>query len=208
VTGDELEELLTDCPILYHMAECGSWPSICSRGLLSTSALLDTYGISGASRLEIETQRRLSSVTLRNHGLASAVVRDQLPMDDKGLQRCLLDGISPSQWYCLLNSKVFFWLTRERLICLLNAGTYRALEHDVLELNAKALVKSYFASVWFCPMNSGCTKPYPHPRGYSTFQRLSNSCFRSSRISRNNTGVSIYGRGAILQLPRATLLMK
>ena len=24
-----------------------------------------------------------------------------------------------------------------------------------------------------CPMNSGCTKPYPHPRGRRTFQRIS-----------------------------------
>jgi hypothetical protein len=147
--------------------------AIRSRGLLSTSALLDKYGISGASRLEIEARRRPSSVTLRRHGLASAVVRDQLPMDDQGLQRCLLDGMSPSQWYGLLNSKVFFWLTRERLICLLNAGTYRTQEHDVLELDSKALVKAYAGRIWFCPINSGCTKPFPHPRGNSTFQRIS-----------------------------------
>jgi hypothetical protein len=73
----------------------------------------------------------------------------------------------------LLNSKVFFWLTRDRLIRLLNAGTYRAQEHDVLELDSKALVEAYADRVWFCPINSGCTKPFPHPRGYSTFQRIS-----------------------------------
>ncbi|PDQ20997.1 hypothetical protein CN311_11320 [Mesorhizobium sanjuanii] len=94
-------------------------------------------------------------------------------MDDKGLERCLLDGISPEGWYRLLNSKVFFWLTRERVIRLLNAGTYRTQEHDVLELDTKALVKDYADRVWFCPINSGCTKPFPHPRGNSTFQRIS-----------------------------------
>jgi hypothetical protein len=185
VTGDELDELLTDCPVLYHMAERGSWASIRSRGLLSTSALLDAYGISGARRVEIEAQRRPSSVTLHKDGFASAVVRDQLPMDDKGLERCLRDGISPSQWYRLLNSKVFFWLTRERLICLLSAGTYRALEHDVLELDTKAVVEAYFAKIWFCPMNSGCTKPYPHPRGYSTFQRISDYPYVDWKTKRN-----------------------
>jgi hypothetical protein len=184
VTGDELEELLTDCPTVYHMAECGSWPSISSRGLLSTSALLDSYGISGAKRLEIEAQRRRSSVTLHRHGLASAVVRDQLPMDDKGLERCLLDGILPGEWYQLLNSKVFFWLTRERLIRLLNAGTYRAQEHDVLELDSKALVEAYADRVWFCPINSGCTKPFPHPRGYSTFQRISDYPYAQLKTKR------------------------
>ena len=93
-------------------------------------------------------------------------------MDDKGLQRSLLDGISPEAWYRLLNSKVFCWLTRDRLIRLLNAGNYRSQEHDVLELNAKALVEAYAAKIWLCPINSGCTKPFPHPRGNLTFQRI------------------------------------
>lgn len=172
MTSEELDELLADCPILYHMAERGSWPSIKRRGLLSTSALLDSYEISGSRRQEIEGQRRPASVELTAFGLSAAVVRDQLPMDDRGLERCLLDGISPESWYRLLNSKVFFWLTRERLFRLLNAGTYSAQEHDVLELDTKSLVEAYADRIWLCAINSGCTKPYPHPRGSSTFQRI------------------------------------
>ena len=45
MTETELEELLSDCPTLYHMAEDRSWPSIRHRGLLSTTALLDLYGV-------------------------------------------------------------------------------------------------------------------------------------------------------------------
>ncbi len=172
MTADEVEELLADCPTLYHMAERGSWPSIGTLGLLSTSALLDSYEVSGARRHEIEAQRRPSSVTLGKFGRAKAVVRDQLPMDDKGLERCLLDEISPEAWYRVLNSKVFFWLTRERLVRLLNAGTYQAQEHDVLELDSRALIEAHADQIWFCPMNSGCTKPFPHPRGRSTFLRI------------------------------------
>jgi hypothetical protein len=67
---------------------------------------------------------------------------------------------------------VFFWLTRDRLVRLLNAGTYRGHEHDVLELNTRALVNAYADKIWLCPMNSGCTKPIPHPRGQATFQRI------------------------------------
>ena len=172
VTATELEELLSDCPTLYHMAERGSWPSIRRHGLLSTAALLDLYEISGSDRTFIEARRRAASVTLIQPNLGRAVVRDQLPMDDRGLSRCLQNGLSPEAWYRLLNSKVFFWLTRDRLLRLLNAGTYRAQEHDVLELNAKALVNTYAEKIWLCPMNSGCTKPIPHPRGQATFQRI------------------------------------
>lgn len=93
-------------------------------------------------------------------------------MDDKGLTRCLEDGLTPTDWYRLLNSKVFFWLTRKRLLRLLNAGTYRSQVHDVLEVEARSLVNAYKNSIWLCPMNSGCTKPIPHPRGEKTFQRV------------------------------------
>src|SRR5271167_580729 len=122
------------------MAEQGSWPSIRNYGLLSTTALLDRYGIPGAARAAIESKRRPASVPLERNGLDRAVVRDQLPMDDRGLTRCLEDGLSPEEWYRILSAKVFFWLTRERLLRLLNAGTYRLQEHDVLVLDAKPLI--------------------------------------------------------------------
>jgi hypothetical protein len=184
VTEDELEELLVDCPTLYHMAERGSWPSISVIGLLSTTALLDSYEISGIRRRQIEAQRRSSSVALDGLGRARATVRDQLPMDDNGLVRCLLNGMQPEAWYRLLNSKVFFWLSRERLVRLLNAGTYRAQEHDVLELDSRILIEAYADRIWFCPINSGCTKPFPHPRGGSTFQRIPNYPYARWRTKR------------------------
>jgi len=173
VTIDELDELIHDCPRLYHMAEPGSWPSIQKLGLLSTTALLDVYGVSGAERTAIESARRSTSVRVEALGLSSAVVRDQLPMTDAGLQRCLTDGLTPKDWYELLNSKVFFWLTRERLLRLMGAHTYRAGRHDVLVLDTRSLVDDHRDRIWLCPMNSGNTKPYPHPRGLSTFQRIS-----------------------------------
>jgi len=172
VTEAELNELLEDCPTLYHMAEQQSWPAIQKHGLLSTTALLDLYGITGAERQSIEAQRRPMSVVVEGQGLSRAVVRDQFPMDDRGLFRCLQDGLSPQDWYRLLNAKVFFWLTRERLLRLLNAGTYRNKEHDVLELDAGQLVATHKETICFCPMNSGCTKPFPHARGSTTFRRI------------------------------------
>lgn len=172
VSEAELAELLIDCPTLYHMAEHGSWPSIRKNGLLSTSALLDRFAIAGESREAIEARRRPLSVTLKCNGVGRAVVRDQFPMDHKGLIRCLENNLSPTDWYRLLNAKVFFWLTRDRLFRLLNAGLYRLQEHDVLALDSAALVSAYANKIWFCPINSGCTKPYPHPRGTTTFRRI------------------------------------
>jgi hypothetical protein len=168
----ELEELLKDCPTLYHMAERGSWSSIYEQGLLSTTALLDLYRTSGNERERIESQRRVQSVSLEHPELAKVVVRDQFPMTDSGLLRCLPTHISPGDWYRLLNGKVFFWLTKGRLLRLLNAGTYRSEVHDVLEISTERLLDKYFDKIWFCPMNSGCTKPMPHPRDENTFRRI------------------------------------
>jgi hypothetical protein len=184
VTDAELEELLSDCPILYHMAEDGSWPSIQERGLLSTTALLDLYGVTGERRVEIEERRRSTGVTLERVGLPPAVIRDQLPMDDVGLRRCLPPEITPAHWYRVLNSKVFFWLTRERLIKLLKAGTYRERPHTVIEVSARRLVAAHRDDIWFCPMNSGCTKPYPHPRDEHTFERIPDYPYSHWRMRR------------------------
>ncbi len=169
MTDDQLSELLTDCPVLYHMAERGSWPSIRRHGLLSTSALLDLFAVGGEFRLAIEARRRAASVTLTDPVMGRAVIRDQKPMDDRGLGRCLQDGLTPEDWYRLLNARVFFWLTHERLIRLMMAKPYRNQEHDVLELDTAALVGDYAARVTLCPINSGATKPYATPRGKDTF---------------------------------------
>jgi hypothetical protein len=184
VSPEELEELLRDCPTLYHMAEYGSWLSIREHGLLSTSALLDLYGIRGAARKAIEEQRRPQSITLTHGVLPPAVIRDQIPIDDAGLRRCLPPSLTPADWYRRLNAKVFFWLTRERLLRLANAGAYRNKAHDVLEVNARALVEAYYEKIWLCPINSGCTKPIPHPRGDDTFLRIGDYPYSEWRCKR------------------------
>jgi hypothetical protein len=108
VTEEELEEVIADCLTLFHMAERGSWDSIRERGLLSTSALLDLYGVTGAERQAIESMRRPSSVPLNASGLPNAVVRDQIPMTDARLRQCLPAHITLTDWYKILNTKAFF----------------------------------------------------------------------------------------------------
>lgn len=169
MTARELAELLRDCPVAYHMAERGSWASIREHGLLSTSALLDLHGIGGAQRAAIEAMRRPEKTALQRDGLHRVIIRDQKPMDDAGLARSLDDGLSPADWYRLLNRRVFFWLTRGRLLRLLTARPYRNDEHDVLELDSAALVAAYHRTITLSPINSGVTKPFPQRRGSATF---------------------------------------
>ena len=168
----QLDSVLTRSPRLFHMAELGAWDGIRRDGLLSTSALLDLYEVHGGTRFELESERRNAIAPLQAHGLSGAKLRDQLAMDDAGLRKCLEDGMTPRQWYECLNAKVFFWLTQERLDRLSGAKPYRSGEREVLVLDSRELVTAYRDKIWLCPMNSGATKPMPHPRGRSTFSRI------------------------------------
>jgi hypothetical protein len=172
VMGITATDLARRFPKLYHMAEAGSWPSIQEHGLLSTSALLALFEVNGDRRKALEASHRPECVSI-THGIhGTAVIRDQKPMDDIGLRKALSDGLTPSQWYRILNAKVFFWLSIGRLNTLLSAKAYRNKRHTVLVLNSARLLERHADRVMLCPMNSGCTKPFPHPRGKSTFLPL------------------------------------
>lgn len=151
------------------MAEGGSWPSIRQNGLLSTSKLLDLYEYSGDRRYQIEKCHRSESVRLGPETTEGAVVRDQKPMSDGGLRRALPPDIDPSEWYAILNSKTFFWTSENRLHRLLNARPYRNDNHDVLTISTKKLIELHENDIFLCPINSGCTKPFPHPRDRNAF---------------------------------------
>lgn len=169
MTAAELDELLRDSPVLYHMAARGSWPSIRRHGLLSTAALLDLFAVAPDRRAVIEAARRPAGVVLERPGLGRVEVRDQSPMSDAGLRRCLRDGLAPADWYRLLNGRVFFWLSRTRLLRLLNAGLYRAATHDVLELDATSLVTACRDRITLSAINSGTTVRAAPARGLDTF---------------------------------------
>jgi len=162
------EDLLTHFPQLFHMAEAGTWESIRRRGLLSTTALLDAFEIAGDQRYRIESCHRPECVTISHPRLGTAVIRDQKPMSDAALRKCL-EGMTPREWYETLNRRVFFWLTRERLLVLLSARAYRNRPHCVLTLDMAPILKRHLPRVTLSPINSGCTVPKPQPRGPQTF---------------------------------------
>jgi hypothetical protein len=158
-------------PRLYHMAEGGSWPSIVRHGLLSTSALLETFEVVD-DRAAIESARRGSKTTISHPVHGEAVIRDQKPMIESRLERCLTDGMVPREWYELLNSFVFFWLTEERLFKLLGARPYRNLEHDVLILDTAHVIEDYADRIYLAPYNTGSTAYEPPRRGRETFRPI------------------------------------
>jgi uncharacterized protein DUF7002 len=178
------EQLVAASPLLFHMAQQGSWASIRRVGLLSTTALLDFFEIAGDEREKIESQHRPESVAISHPRHGVAVIRDQKPMSDAGLRRCLQDGTSPEDWYRLLNSRVFFWATRERLETLMAARAYRYQRHAILTVDTAELLKRHSDRVQVTTMNTGCTVPRPFPRGRNTFVPLCEFDYEVSRRAR------------------------
>ncbi len=200
MTEDETEELLRDCPTLFHMAEEGSWPSIRARGLLSTSALLDLYGLVGEERARIEGARRPASIVLA----PGVVIRDNGPLNEKNLARSLDGDLKPADWYRLLNGRVFFWLSRQRLQKLLGARLYREKAHEVLEAEARPLVEAYRDSIELSPMNSGATGRFPVRRGPTTFRPIADYDYAGRKARGLERVVELAVLGGVPDIERFT----
>ena len=166
----DVELLAARYPRLWHMAEDGSLPGIRRHGLLSTSALLDLYGIEGERREEIESRRRPEIQTIEHLEHGRALIRDNKPMQEKALEKSLTD-LTTREWYETLNHRVFFWVEPKRLQKLLGARAYRDRPHLVLEVDTAKLLERHAGRVTLSPINSGATFPMnPAPRGPETFK--------------------------------------
>jgi hypothetical protein len=152
------------------MAEAGCWDSVVQHGLLSTSALLDLYEVTGDERRKIESQRRADSIQLAHPFHGMAVVRDQKPLLETVLNKTLV-GATVSEFCELLNQHVFFWVNKDRLERLRNAPPYRNRKHLMLTLDTAELVARHADRVRLSHLNSGATHPgATYPRGPETFQ--------------------------------------
>jgi hypothetical protein len=183
--GIEPTVIAATYPRLYHLTHVDNWDLIRRIGLLSTSALLDLFGIDGKSRRALESSNRRELVPIRNDAYGVAILRDQKPMDDRGLERALTDGIRPEEWYRIVNRHVFFWVDRGRVDRLLGARAYRDQRHALLVARTRGLLDRHAARTVLSPLNTGATKPMPHPRGRNCFVPLSLYPFAYWKQKRN-----------------------
>jgi hypothetical protein len=144
----------------YHLVDASNWVSVQNYGLMSARRLMEVCG-----GMEDRALRYHRPASLR---LPSGVlIRDQRPMPRKALMRCLKNGLTPEDWFELLNSKVFFWLdasrlNRQRLAC-------GASPQVALVVNAARLLMNYSGSAAVTPINTGNALRCAAPRNLTTF---------------------------------------
>lgn len=168
----EAEDLVRDYPILYHMAEAGSWPSIARHGLMSATALLDKCRIAPAARRDIESQIRPEGVEIGCGRMGRVVIRDQKPLKERTLEKLLRGRMTVPQYCRLLNKRTFLWADEDRLKAMLNARAYRGRPHDVLTVDTRGLVDRHRSKITLSHINSGATSRGRGERGRDTFKRI------------------------------------
>ncbi len=170
-------ELSAVHPRLFHMTTPSGVEGIRRHGLLSTTALLDKFEVAAAYRATIEDSRRPECVEIEHPVHGRATIRDNKPLREEALRSCLQDGMTPPEWYRLLNRKVFFWPSSERVADLRGARAYRKQHQVVLIFDTRSLLEAYGEAVTLSPINSGATLYRPQPRGPSTFRTVADYPF-------------------------------
>jgi hypothetical protein len=153
------------------MAESKAWPSIRRLGLLSASKLVELFDVPPARRIRLISQRREGSETIEHPAYGTALLRDQAPMSEPKLRACLTD-LEPTQWYELLNRRIFLWPSFEKLTGLLGASAYSDRPHIILTIDSARLIERYRSQIELSAINSGATLYNPPPRGSKTFRSL------------------------------------
>jgi hypothetical protein len=165
------EQFIEKYPRLYHVATADALSQIKRFGLLSSEAMLELLDIVGEQKEHLLARRRPANVVLEHPRHGKFVLRDQIPMRDSALVKCLR-GMEIPDWYRCLNARTFMWASSERVERLLGARAYRKDEHLVLTIDSTKLLADHNADVELSSINSGATLYIPPMRGKNTFCSL------------------------------------
>lgn len=155
----DLERFIQQRPYLYHLTNVQNAESILAdRKLYSANQII--YMSGDASDI-INRQRRIGHQEVKV-GVKSYFLRDQRPISQKALEKCLTDGWKMPDFLYHLNDRVFMWPTIDRLTrhynryAFENPVIFRFPTREIIESNPH---------VKFCRLNSGATRANSHLGG-------------------------------------------
>jgi hypothetical protein len=147
---------------VYHLVDARNLASVQRHGLMSTERVLDLAGMTAADKAVFLREHRPAGVHLAN-GVA---IRDQSPMPPSALAGALDGGMTPGDWYGLLNRFVFFWPSMDRLDRQRRACAAR--EQVTLTFDAETLFEHFRDRTFVTPINTGNARRRPARRGPDT----------------------------------------
>lgn len=118
------------------------------------------------------------------------VIRDQIPL--KFLDHVLEEDTTREEFLHLLDSRVFFWATEERLMRLLRGRMYRNTPQVVLSVDTRSLIEAYGHVIEVSPYNTGSAHvPSAPRRGRSVFRRLDDFDYDGWRAKRRKADAAV-----------------
>lgn len=166
----DLDLLAQNRPFLYHLTARMNVASIINSRCLFSASLLLEHSDEPEPKSFLRA-RRPQHVIIKIKG-ESIQIRDQRPLSEKALSKCLDPDSKPADYYELLNNRVFLWPTIQRLQRHYQRYKdekpvlFRFSTHQILSLNPR---------VEFSRLNSGATRAnsylggVPPRRGRGTF---------------------------------------
>ena len=149
----ELDKFITYNPYLYHLTSVQNAKNIIAiQKLYSANALIDMSG--DKKEQAVKRNKRFTHLPLIVDGIEISL-RDQRPISEKALAKCLTDNWSVGDFLFHLNDRVFMWPTLNRLTRHFNRYAnekpviFRFSTKDILTANPH---------VKFARLNTGATR--------------------------------------------------
>lgn len=169
----DVSTFATRFPRLYHLTFASNLPGIREHGLLSPQALAHRYSFSPEESTAVLQQRRRCIQQL--HGIT---LRDQHTAQESKMKSCLV-GVTVPEWITLLNSKIFFFVSKQKADVL--AKSYSDYDNLLIEIDTAALLATHAEHVSLCRINSGSFLYNPRPRGRASFIPLQSYLYKNKR---------------------------
>jgi len=168
----DIEKFINKNEFIYHLTDNRNWNTIREdRLLLSAESIVNRSNLDVEEKASILNNRRPFHKMVIIDG-ESYFLRDQKPISEKNLNKCLTEGWTSANFIFLLNSRIFFWPNLKRLWSHYNR--YSNENPIILKVPTRVLLEINDQAE-FCRLNSGATRSNsylngaPPSRGEGTF---------------------------------------
>ena len=158
-------------PRLYHLTFASNLPGIRANGLLSTEALAGRF--TPEDKVAALNRRRRCIQQIEG-----VTLRDQHAAVEAKMKSCLV-GVTIPEWFTLLNGKIFFFVSKQKVDVLANA--YASYSNVLLEIDTAELLATHTEHASLCRINSGSFLYNPRPRGRASFIPLAAYTYKNKR---------------------------
>ena len=172
----DLKHLTNKREFLYHLTSSENLRLILAVGkIYSTTHLIRNSDLSEQDQ-EVVLRRRRPDHYFLGEGDDRIMIRDQGPISEKALSKCLTNGIQVGDFLKHLNDRVFFWPNLSRL--RIHYGRYELEQPSIIRLRSEDVIALNEERLRLCQWNSGATRPIPYydgkppPRGIESFMKV------------------------------------